>query len=49
MNTEGTWKHYCQAEKCVMWIGKSEECSWCGEQEFEVDTDKESQNEPDEL
>ena len=27
------WEHYCPHEKTVMWVGKGEECNWCGQTE----------------
>ena len=34
------WYHYCPVEKMEMFIGKGEECSWCGATE-----NKENKNE----
>ena len=27
------WYHYCPVEKMEMFVGKGEECSWCGGKE----------------
>lgn len=27
------WEHVCRVERTVMFVGKNEECNWCGETE----------------
>ena len=29
------WYHYCPVEKMEMFVGKGEECSWCGKEQHE--------------
>ena len=33
VNYDGMWQHSCTVEMAVMWIGKGEECNWCGAKE----------------
>ena len=33
VNYDGMWQHSCTVEMGVMWIGKGEECNWCGAKE----------------
>ena len=33
VNYDGMWQHSCTVEMAVMWVGKGEECNWCGETE----------------
>ena len=30
---DGMWQHSCTVEMAVMWVGKGEECNWCGARE----------------
>ena len=30
---DGLWQHSCTVEMAVMWVGKGEECNWCGARE----------------
>ena len=33
VNYDGMWQHSCTVEMAVMWVGKGQECNWCGETE----------------
>ena len=33
VNHDGMWQHSCTVEMAVMWVGKGEECNWCGAKE----------------
>lgn len=44
VNYDNMWKHSCTVEMAVFWVGKDENCSWCGAWEEDGDEPPASPN-----